>query len=97
MTNKDKLMAGFKKAIKEDIEVVAILVDIKDYDIAEIILNFRDNFEDKRDYYLNKYDENLVNVNDDRIQIIDFYFAESSKQLFNEHMKNGILRRGTNG
>lgn len=97
MTKKEQLLNSFDQAIELGHEIVAVLVEIEEYNIAEIIINFSENFEEKKEYYDNAYNDDLVHCKNENINIVDFYFASTSKQLYKKYFKTGLLRRGKDG
>ncbi len=60
MTKKEKLIELFEDAIVCDNEFVAIAVETKGNDEYEIIINPRENLENKLEYYRNSYNDDLV-------------------------------------
>lgn len=60
MTKKEKLIELFEDAIINDDEFVAVAVETNGNDEYEIIINPRENFEKKLEYYKNSYNDDLV-------------------------------------
>lgn len=60
MTKKEKLIELFEEAIISDEEFVAVAVETNGNDEYEIIINPRENFEKKLEYYKNSYNDDLV-------------------------------------
>ena len=83
--NIKKLKEMFTLAIENNMKFVAIEVensDYKNYKKSEIIINPRENFEDKFEYYLQAYDENLVLKNCSKIRIVDVIFSNNLEDIF---------------
>ena len=79
-------MKNFKKMFEEAIDnnkkYCAIVVENSDYKKPEIIINLRENFEDKLEYYLRAYDENLVLKNCEKIKISKAIFSNNLRDIF---------------
>lgn len=52
---------------------VGILVDING--VKEVIINSKENYQTKLEYYKKAYNENLTHKHDTKVKIIDFTFA----------------------
>ena len=81
-TRMDMFMLSFDRALKYDLEYIAIFVKIKGNDKPEIIINHKDNFKSKRDYYKKAYNENLELKANTDIEIVNYLFAENLSELF---------------
>ena len=71
----------FETAIKLSYTYVAVKIDIVGFEKPEIVINSKENFEDKLDYYKKAYDENLMLVNNPNIRIIGFAAADTFEDL----------------
>ena len=67
----------FETAIKMGYLYVAVKIDMQGYNVPEIVINSRENFDAKLDYYRKAYDENLVFKNYPSIRIIGFTMADT--------------------
>lgn len=71
----------FETAIKLSYTYVAVKIDIVGFEKPEIVINSKENFEDKLNYYKKAYDENLMLVNNPNIRIIGFAAADTFEDL----------------
>lgn len=82
--NIKKLKEMFTLAIENNMKFVAIEIENSDYKKSEIIINPRENFEDKFEYYLQAYDENLVLKNCSKIRIVNVIFSNNLEDIFSK-------------
>lgn len=75
---KSELMGIIEKAIEEDAKYIAVKVRLKDYE-PEIIINCRNNFQRKMNYYNLMYDDNLNLLTNKEIKIVDASYGNISK------------------
>lgn len=76
MSIKDELMAEMTYAIQNETQLFAVRVYFADTGCYETIINTRDNFKHKLDYYNKTYNSDLVHSNNNNIRIIDFTAAD---------------------
>lgn len=80
--NKNNLIELFDFAIKSNMKYVAVEIDNSDYGKPEIIINERENFKDKFDYYLKAYDDNLILKSCAKIKIKNVFFSKNLRDIF---------------
>lgn len=71
----------FKSAKRIGYRYVAVKIDMQGFEKPEIIINSRENFDDKLDYYKNAYDENLILKSFNGIRIIGFTCADTFEDI----------------
>ena len=71
----------FETAMKLSYTYVGVKIDIVGFEKPEIVINSKENFEDKLDYFKKAYDENLMLVNNPNIRIIGFAAADTFEDL----------------
>lgn len=62
-------------------EYVAVKVDMQGFEKPEIIINKKQNFDAKLDYYKKAYDENLVLKTFNGIRIVGFTYADTFEDI----------------
>ena len=67
---KETLINTFQTAKEQDIRYVGVLIEMEGFPKPELIINRKENFDAKLEYYLNTYDENLVHKFAKKIRII---------------------------
>lgn len=82
MSFKKELINCFIEGLENDCQMVGVIVDIKDYDYSELIVNSRANIKKKIEYYKETYDDNLSHKNADDICITNFAYADNPRELF---------------
>ena len=80
--NMEKFKKMFEDAIENNKKNCAIIVENSDYKKPEIIINLRENFEDKLEYYLRAYNEKLVLKNCEKIKISEAIFSNNLRDIF---------------
>lgn len=65
---------------------IGVLVSIAG--AKEVIINSRENFDEKLLYYQQAYDENLFHKKADNIRIINFTFADTYEEIQSELINN---------
>ena len=75
--NKQDLMDGFNNP-----EYTSVVVEVKipGCPEPEHIINHKPNFEAKKAYYDNAYDDNLIMINNPDIRIVNFRFYSFEKK-----------------
>ena len=82
MTRKD-LENAFKEA-KENKSAICAEIEMPGQLTNELIINSYEALDNKLNYYLKTYDENLVHCMNDRIKIVDIYPCDYYHPKFNE-------------
>ena len=82
MSLKQELIDCFNEGLENDCQMIGVLVDIKNYDYSELIVNNRQNIKKKLEYYKETYDKNLSHRHADNICITDFAYARNPRELF---------------
>lgn len=59
----------------------AIAVTLPDTDEVELIINTTPNFQNKLDYYMRSYDENLIHNMNAKIRIVAFTYGDNLAQI----------------
>jgi hypothetical protein len=72
----NNLIANFNDAKKDNAKYVAIKIRMDGFDKDEIIINERENFDAKLEYYKETYDEYLNHKYSRAIKIVGFTFLE---------------------
>lgn len=75
--NKSNLTKMFELAKKNNAQYIGVKIKLPNLDKAEIILNPISNFDNKLEYYLNTYDENLEMKINKNIKIIDCFILDN--------------------
>lgn len=70
--NRDYLRAAFKSA-KDNKCAICVEIEMPGQKSHELIINDYDALDNKLEYYLKAYDENLIHSMNDRIKIVDIY------------------------
>ena len=60
---------------------VAVKVDMKGFEKPEIIINSKENFEEKLEYYKKAYDENLILRSFNGIRIVGFTYGDTFESI----------------
>jgi len=81
---KEELVACFEKAKRNCSEVVGVVVEIYEDRTSELILNKKDNFDNKLKYYKESYDDNL-NHKKGPARIIGAFISEGIATLDPEY------------
>lgn len=75
------LESCFEDAKRLGYEYVAVKIDMRGFKKPEIIINKKENFDDKLDYYKNTYDDNLVLKSFNGIRITGFIYADTFEDI----------------
>jgi len=70
MTKKERLIELFKKSIECKANYIAVSIETRGNDDVEIIVNPRNNFDNKLVYYCKAYNDDLVLNTYDGIRIV---------------------------
>lgn len=72
---------AFDSEWAEESNFLGILVDIDG--VKEVIINSKQNYKVKLDYYKKAYTENLVHKHDSKVKIVDFTFEKNYADIEN--------------
>lgn len=75
------LINCFETAKRLNYKYVAVKIDMQGFAKPEIIINRKENFDDKLEYYLKAYDENLVLKANNGIRIIGFMYSDTFEDI----------------
>jgi len=75
------LKKAFETAQNKEYQFVGIAVTIPNTDEFEVIINHKANFDEKLDYYLKTYNEDLTHKHAAGIAIVDFAFANTFEEI----------------
>lgn len=79
--NKEKLKEVFSYGIKENKKYIGVLIFMEGFEKPEIIVNERENFESKLNYYIETYDDELIHKFSRGIKIIGAGTGSDFKRL----------------
>lgn len=68
---KEHLIKCFALAEEYGFDYVAVKIQMKGFELPEIIINPRENFNEKLNYYVNNYDADLTLKSYSGIKIVD--------------------------
>lgn len=71
----DGLIRAFDSQWAKESEYAGILVNISG--VKEVIINSRENYEAKVEYFKNAYDENLIHKHAAGVSIINYTFSDN--------------------
>lgn len=75
------LESCFEMATRLSYTYIGVKLDIVGFEKPEIVINSKENFDDKLDYFKRAYDENLMLVNNPNIRIVGFAAADTFEDL----------------
>lgn len=81
MLTLENLKTCFQAANLENAKYVGIKIEMEGFPKAEIIINERDNFEKKINYYINAYNEDLTLKTFNGIKIVGFTYGNNFKEI----------------
>ena len=73
----------FKTAIKKDMKYVGVKIKMQGFIEPEVIINQKENFEDKLAYYKKAYNEDLTLKTFNGIKIVNFAYGNSYEEIEN--------------
>lgn len=73
----------FESANLANSKFIGVLVEMRGFEKAELIVNKRENFDKKLEYYKNAYNDDLVLKTFDGIKIVAFIHANTLEELEN--------------
>lgn len=74
--NKNELINLFNDIERRNHLFFGVAIKKPDLDKPEIIINHFDNFANKKQYYINEYDDNLVCKTNSNIKIVDAFSSD---------------------
>lgn len=78
----EDLVHCFECAKKNGYKYIGVKIETKGYEKEEVIINPRENFEDKLEYYTQAYNDDLTLKNaPHKIRIIGFTFANTYEEI----------------
>lgn len=78
----DELKERFKKAREDNAKYFAVAIKFSAVEKVEIIINPRENWDNKEEYYASVYDEDLrLKGCPDKIKIVGFAYGNSFKEI----------------
>ena len=80
LTIKD-LERVFKMAYEDRANYVAVKIEMQGFSEPEVIINHRDNFLDKLDYYKKSYNDDLTLKSFNGIRIIGFTWGNTFEEI----------------
>ena len=80
LTIKD-LERVFKMAYEDRTNYVAVKIEMQGFSEPEVIINHRDNFLDKLDYYKKSYNDDLTLKSFNGIRIIGFTWGNTFEEI----------------
>lgn len=82
--NREDLINTFKKARETNARYVFVTIKLPDLDIPEMIINRKENFNNKEKYYTETYDEDLIHKfnKDICIQGLSYGGLEELKNIY---------------
>lgn len=83
----DHLTNNIKSAIESDAKYIGVLVSLPNCTKPEIIINSRENFIQKLNYYKAAYDNSLSMKNGSGVKIVGFSLGNSFTELENDLME----------
>ena len=75
--NKENLKKCFAIAKEENVNYVGLLIEMPNFEMPELIINPKENFDKKLEYLLNTYDDNLEHKYSKSVKIIGLTFGET--------------------
>ena len=72
---------AFESEWAKESNYLGILVDING--VEEVIINSKENYKVKLDYYKKAYTKNLIHKHDSKVKIVDFTFEVSYADIEN--------------
>ena len=91
MINKEELIACFEEAKKVNATYIGVTVETRGSKGPEVIINRRENFDSKLEYYKNAYNDDMVLKTYDGIRITRILYADTFQQLENSLLYPGWI------
>lgn len=89
--NKETLIDCFEQAKKLNAVYIGVLVETRGSEKPEIIINPRENFDSKLEYYKNAYNDDMVLKTYDGIRITKIDYGNSFHQLECSLLHSGCM------
>lgn len=89
MVNLEKLEDCFKVAKETNQKFIGVFVQMKGFKKPELIINERENFDNKLAYYKRAYNEDLTLKTFNGIKIIGYAFGSDLESIYNYLKNNG--------
>ena len=82
--NKNNIREIFKKARETNAEYIFVEVTIPGCEVGEMIINKKENFDFKENFYLNTYNDNLEHNHNNAIKIVGLSYGglEELKRIY---------------
>lgn len=77
----ERFIEEFNRAISLGVNYIAIVISMEGFKEPEVIINKRDNFISKLEYYKSTYNEELNHKHAKGIKIIDYCFGNSYTEI----------------
>ena len=77
----EQLVIEFLGAIEHNVPYIAVVVEMEGFEKPEIIINQRENFEKKLEYYKSAYNDYLTLKSFNGIKIVDFESGDDFEVL----------------
>lgn len=87
MINLSKLENCFKVAKETNQKFIGVLIQMKGFKKPELIINERENFDNKLAYYKRAYNEDLTLKTFNEIKIIGYAFGSNIQDIY-DYLKN---------
>lgn len=82
--SKENLKNCFEGAKKENANIVGLLIEMPNFEMPELIINPKENFDKKLEYLLNTYDEYLEHKYSKGVKIIAFSYGKLVEDVTND-------------
>lgn len=91
MLKKEELIACFEQAKKINAVYIGVIIETRGSEGPEVIINPRENFESKLEYYKNAYNDDMVLKTYDGIRITKIDYGNSFNQLECSLLHSGCM------
>ena len=89
MVNLNKLEQCFNVAKETNQNIIGVLIEMQGFEKPELILNQKENFEAKLNYYKKAYNEDLTLKAFNGIKIIGYAFGSNANDIMDYLEKGG--------
>lgn len=79
--NKENLITCFEQAKKFNAKYIGVVIETRGNEGPEVIINPRENFEAKLEYYKNAYNDDMILKSYDGIRITKIDYGNTFEQL----------------
>lgn len=79
--NKEMLKEIFTEAKEYGKKYVGVVFELPDHPGRELIINSKENFDCKYEYYMNTYDEDLTNYRNSKVRIVRAFHFNNFSEL----------------